>query len=60
MKVIYREYIKLSRFTVRETINKFHCISYWKPEGTDLLYFRIDAFNIKTIGKDDVIEIIED
>jgi len=37
----------------------FYAISYFKPAGTSLIYFRLDEYNMKTISEDDIISIEE-
>ena len=40
----------------RET---FNAQSYWKPVGTNLIYFRLDRYNIKAIAEDEIVSIEE-
>ena len=35
----------------------FYAISYFKSEGTSLIYFRLDEYNMKTISGEDIISI---
>lgn len=37
----------------------FYAISYFKPAGTSLVYFRLDEYNMKTISEEDIISIEE-
>lgn len=40
----------------RETFNAYNC---WKPEGTSLVYFRLDRFNIRTVAESEIVSIEE-
>lgn len=40
----------------RETFTAYNC---WKPEGTSLVYFRLDRFNIKTVAESEIVSIEE-
>lgn len=57
MKVTYREQSKVEKYAIKETIHSFYCKRYWIPEGTDLYYFVINDFEIKTVSKENVITI---
>lgn len=37
----------------------FYAVSYWKAEGTSLIYFKLDEYNMKTISEEGVISIEE-
>ena len=60
VKVTYKE---------RHFINKYRCIDYEKELlansyfvggiSNELYYFRLDEFNYKTLGKDEIINIEE-
>ena len=61
MKVTYLEKGREHDFKrYGDTVRVFHADSYFKPEGTSLLYFRIDRFNLRVIGEEDIIKIEEE
>lgn len=57
MKVTYIERQFLTKYTCIDREKTFYANSYFVPEGTELYYFKINEFNYKTIGKDDIIKI---
>lgn len=57
MKVTYKTYVRISPFAVLEKYESFHAVSKWKPEGTSLVYFRTDRFNIRTVAESDIVSI---
>lgn len=59
MKVIYRERKMIDRFTCIDTVKDFKAISYFKPEDTGLYYFRVNAYEYKTISEEDLMDIIK-
>lgn len=59
MTVTYRELEFTSPFTAIAHEKKFNAISYFRHEGTSLLYFKLDRFNYKTVAVEDIIKIEE-
>ena len=57
MKITYIEKGIAHDFKRVDTVKTFFAKSYFQAQGTSLLYFRIDEFNIKTIAKEDIITI---
>lgn len=57
MKIRYIEKGKEHDFRRIDRENEFFAIDYFNPQGTSLLYFRIDEFNMKVIAKEDIISI---
>jgi len=57
MTVIYRERHFTSPYTCVDFERKLHAISYFIPDGTSLYYFKVDRYNYKTVGKEDIIRI---
>lgn len=35
----------------------FFAVDYWNAEGTNLLYFRLNRYNLKTVSIEDLKEI---
>ena len=58
-KVTFNEKGKEIDFKRIDRKATFYAISYFKAEGTSLIYFRLDEFNLKTISENDVISIEE-
>ena len=57
MKVTYIEKGPEVNFTRRDVIRTFIALDYFQPEGTSLVYFRLDRYNLKTIAKEDILKI---
>ena len=57
MKVTYTEKGIPFDFKRIDTIRTFHCIDYWQPENCELIYFRLNRFEVKTVPEKDVIRI---
>lgn len=57
MKVIYIEKGREINFKRIDSEKTFFALSYWKPEGTSLIYFKLDEYNIKAIPESDIIKI---
>ena len=57
MKVTYIEKGREVNFKRIDVEKTFFALSYWKAEGTSLLYFKINQFEIKCIPEDDIIRI---
>lgn len=57
MKVTYRERQKIGPFKCIDHEKTFYAKSYFIPEHTSLYYFRLNEFEIKTVGKDELISI---
>lgn len=58
-KVTYIEKGQVFDFKRIDRKATFYAISYWKAQGTSLIYFKLDGFNIKAISETDVISIEE-
>ena len=46
-------------FKAIEQRETFRAIDYWKPEGTSLVYFRLDRYNVKTVAESEIVSIVE-
>ena len=57
LKVTYRERIFLDRFRCIDYKKELKACSYFK--SGDLYYFRLNEFNYKTLGKEEIINIEE-
>lgn len=57
MKVTYIEKGIEHDFKRIDREKTFFAISCFNPENTGLVYFKTDAFNFKTISKEDIISI---
>ena len=57
MKVTHKYMVKIGPFTALEKLETFHAINSWKPEGTSLVYFRTDRFNVRTIPEENIVSI---
>ena len=57
MKVTYIEKGREMNFKRIGAEKTFFALSYWKAEGTSLLYFKVNQFEIKSISEDDIIKI---
>lgn len=59
MIVTYRERRFLDKYRCIDTERKFKAISFFKPAGTSLYYFKVNEFNNRTVSEDDLISIEE-
>ena len=55
MKVYIRETIPIDSYRAIERRETFHAISYFI--SGNLIYFRKDRFNIRTVSKNEVVKI---
>ncbi len=60
MKVTIKYNVPIGNFKAIERTETFYAESKWKPEGTSLVYFRIDRYNIRTIAEKEIISIEEE
>lgn len=58
-KVTYIEKGNVFDFKRIDKKTTFYAISYFKPAGTGLIYFRLDEYNMKTISEEDIVSIEE-
>ena len=60
LKVIYRDRIFLDRFRCIDNLKELYAHSYFTSGiSGELYYFRLNEFNYKTLGKEDIISIEE-
>ena len=59
LKVTVRYNVPIGDFRAIERRETFHALSYFKPEGSSLLYFRTDRFNIRTEAVNEIVSIEE-
>lgn len=52
IKVTYIERMMIDRFTCIDKELTFNAVDYQQPAGTNLIYFKVDRFNLKVIEKD--------
>lgn len=60
MKVTVRERAYIGNYKCIDREMSFHAQSYWQAEGTNILYFRTNQFNVKAVSKEDLIRIEEE
>lgn len=58
MKVTIKYNVPIGDFRAIERKETFYAQSMFEVEGTDLIYFRLDRFNIRSVGKSEIVEII--
>lgn len=59
MKVTIAYNQPIGDFKAIERRETFNAISYWKPEGTSLVYFKLDRFNTKAVAESEIVSIEE-
>lgn len=59
MKVTIKWNQPIGDFKAIEKRETFNAISYYKPEGTSLIYFKLDRFNTKVVGESEIVSIEE-
>ena len=57
MKVTVKRLVPIGNFKAIERTETFFAISKFQPEGTSLMYFRTDRFNIRTEAVSDIVRI---
>lgn len=59
MKVTIKYNVPIGDFRAIEHRETFHAESKWKPEGTSLVYFKTDRFNVRTVAENEIVSIEE-
>ena len=60
LKVIYRDRIFLDRFRCIDNLKELYARNYFTGGiSGELYYFKLDRYNYKTLGKEDIISIGE-
>ena len=59
MRVTIRYNMPIGDFKAIEKYETFNAWSMWKPEGTSLVYFKLDRFNIRTVADSEIVSIEE-
>lgn len=59
LKVSIRYNEPIGNFKAIERRETFRAVSYWQPEGTELIYFKLDRFNVRTVAKENIVSIEE-
>lgn len=59
MKVTIRYNVQIGDFKAIERHETFHAISMWKAEGTSLVYFKTDRFNVRAIAESEIVDVVE-
>lgn len=59
IKVVYEWNQPIGDFKAIGKRETFNAISYWKPAGTSLVYFKLDRFNTKVVAESEIISIEE-
>lgn len=57
MTVIYTEKGREIDYRRIDRISSFSAASFFKPDGSSLIYFRLDRYNLKTLSMEDILEI---
>ena len=53
--VRYRERIYIPDYTTRDNVIEFKCVSFFT--SGNLIYFKLDAYNLKSVAFEDIISI---
>lgn len=59
MRVTIRYNQPIGDFRAIEHRETFNAISYYKPVGTSLIYFKLDRFNTKAVAESNIVSIEE-
>ena len=59
MRVTIKWNQPIGDFRAIEKRETFNAISYYKPEGTSLIYFKLDRFNTKVVAESEIVSIEE-
>lgn len=59
MKVTIKYNVPIGDFRAIERTETFHAVSKWEVEGTSLIYFKTDRYNVRTVAKNEIISIEE-
>lgn len=57
MLVRYVEKGRERDYTRIDNVREIRARDFFKPEGTTMVYFRLDRFNVKAIPEEDIITI---
>ena len=60
MKITYRERHYITKYTCMDFERTIFADDYWIPDGTSLIYFKVNRFEVKTLAKEDIIRIEKD
>ena len=58
MKVTIKYNLPLGDFKAIEKRETFYAISKWEVEGTSLIYFKTDRYNVRTVAKSEIVSIL--
>lgn len=59
MKVKIKYNVPIGDFRAVERTETFHAVSKWEVEGTSLIYFKTDRYNVRTVAKSEIVSIDE-
>ena len=59
MRVTIKWNQPIGDFRAIEKRETFNAISYYKPVGTSLIYFKLDRFNIRAVAESEIVSIEE-
>lgn len=59
MKVKIKYNVPIGNFRAIERTETFHAVSKWEVEGTSLIYFKTDRYNVRTVAKSEIVSIEE-
>lgn len=57
MKVTIKYNVPIGDFKAVERTETFYAVNSWEAEGTSLVYFRTDRFNVRTVCKSEIVSI---
>lgn len=59
MRVTIKWNQPIGDFRAIEKRETFNAISYYKPVGTSLIYFKLDRFNTRAVAESEIVSIEE-
>lgn len=57
VKVKIKYNVPIGNFRAVERTETFYAVSKWEVEGTSLIYFKTDRYNIRTVAKSEIVSI---
>lgn len=58
MKVKIKYNVPIGDFRAIERTETFYAVSKWEVEGTSLIYFKTDRYNVRTVCRSEIVSIL--
>ncbi len=59
MRVTIKYNVPIGNFRAITRTETFTAIAMWEVAGTDLVYFKTDRFNVRSVAKSEIKEVVK-